>query len=191
MRSKKLNNRIDQHYKIWENIILKKERNREREEAREKLLNDDELEQEAYEISKLEEIRKMYLPNTQDDDSPDGIGELASHHKQQLYYTNRDDYLNDLHIEVLANLYNCEIKLGQELQVIHDQSSKLLQMQGFQEDSDASTDLGSTLSSKFSKKYTKNLTKARKEFKELQQTYKETGKIRKIEYVYFYSTWNA
>lgn len=51
---------IDQHYKIWEEIILKGERNKAREERKDHILDEFELEQESYEISQLEDIRKQY-----------------------------------------------------------------------------------------------------------------------------------
>jgi hypothetical protein len=70
--------------------------------------------------------------------------------------------------------------MGQELTVVNDQTRALLQKQGFQVDSEASTEVESTVGSKFSRKYTKNMNKARKEFKALQEAYKESGKVRKL-----------
>ena len=109
----------------------------------------------------------------------EGQHEVYEKYEALLSTCNRDDYFNDLHIEILAILYRCELKLGQELQVIHNQTTKLMQKQGLVTESEASTEFGSTTNSKFSKKYTKNINKSRKEFKAMQQSYKEGGKVRK------------
>lgn len=171
---------IDQNYKIWENIILKKERARFRESSDIEVLDEDEANEEAYEIENFENLLKNKLYKLDDqnpDQDPDILLKVSPFVQDQLY-TNYDEYLNDLHIDVLVNLYRCEIKLGQELEVINSQTNKLLAKQGLQTEEDAeTTELETTLSSKFKTKYSVNMSKARKEFKQLNQSYKETGKI--------------
>ena len=165
---------IDEHYKAWEDIILKKERFRYREDSKIEVLDDDEAEEEAYEIQNFEKLlnKELYNENSsQDQDILINIDPTLSSH----LYTNKDDYLNDLHVDVIFSLYRCQIKLGQELQVIHNQTHKLLLKQGFDVEEDGkSIDLSSTISSKFRNRYTKNMNRARKEFKQLHQNYQDS-----------------
>ena len=78
-------------------------------------------------------------------------------------YTNKDDYLNNLHANVIFNLNGCQIKLGKELEVIHNQTHKLLSKHRFEIEEDKKlTDLSSAISSKFRNRYTKNMNRERK-----------------------------
>ena len=131
-------------------FLLKKE-NKYREENKIEILDEEEADEEAKEIQEIDFLiknRKFINFNIP-------LEYQSSESLSKTYTTAYDDYLNDLHIDVLVNLYRWEIKLGQELQVIHNQTIKLLQKQGFNIDNDASTDLSSTFSSKFTRKYTK------------------------------------
>ena len=115
------------------------------------ILDEEEANEETKEIEEIDYLiknRKFLNFNSNYKIQSDNLSD-------KIYTSAYDDYLNDLHIDVLVNLYRCEIKLGQELQVIHNQSIKLLQKQGFNIENDVSTDLSSTFSSKFTKKYTK------------------------------------
>ncbi|CAI2384889.1 unnamed protein product [Moneuplotes crassus] len=175
---------IDQHYKIWEDIILKTERNKKREELKEHILDEFELEQESYEITQLEEIRKKDLERL----PLFYNGHNLQDHERHKYvsistYSNKDDYLNDLHLEVLCCLYKCELKQGFKLAKFHEQTMKLLTVQGFHEPEDQQKQLNSTSNTKQmnrsirSLRSTRSFKKMKKEFKEIQEVYKETGKV--------------
>lgn len=47
---------IDEHFKVWEDIVMKTERNKAREERKEILFDEHELDQEAYEQQCLYDI---------------------------------------------------------------------------------------------------------------------------------------
>ena len=74
-------------------------------------------------------------------------------------YTNQDDYTNDLHIEVLWCLYRWELKLGQKLKTINDQTISLLNKQGLMtfEDNPRRNDAASTNSSNLLRQSTRSL----------------------------------
>ena len=171
---------MDEHYKVWEDIILKKERLRYREDSKIEVLDDDEAEEEAYEVSNFEKLLNKQLYNDSSNPDQDILTKIDPSLSDHLF-TNKDDYLHDLHADVIFNLYRCQIKLGQELQVIHNQTHKLLSKQGLDLEEDGkSTELSSTISSKFKNKYTKNMSKARKEFKLLHQNYQDSKRICKF-----------
>lgn len=65
------------------------------------MLDEEEVEQEAYEIEIIEKLKRQFSGTHMGLTEDDAIINLNNKYKQQLFYTNHDDYFNDLHIEVL------------------------------------------------------------------------------------------
>lgn len=94
-------------------------------------------------------------------------------------YAQIDDLINDLHIDILACLYRCELKLGQEFKDVNAQTIKTLKIKGIKAPNEATAGLSTTHIKKYTMKNTKSIAKATSDFKGLQNILQEAGKIRK------------
>lgn len=102
-----------ERYKIWENLILRKERERKRAEKGLAPLDEDEADEEASEIERLENEKHAFQDyllsqNKAEGEPAEGNVQKAHEWKEKEYYefySTLDDLINDLHIEVLACLY--------------------------------------------------------------------------------------
>ena len=124
--------RIQAVYEAWEQMILRKERDRERRLKEQPALEEDEGDEEQLEVQKcIDELKNKDLFEK-------GISyeewRRTMKQRNQLvgikYYNEQEQIVHSLHCDLLLNLYRCEIKLGKEMQVVKTQTSKLLQTQG-------------------------------------------------------------
>ena len=130
-----LETKIQAVYESWEQMILRKERDRERRALKEageeelgRPLDEDEGDEEQNEVQKcIEEIKNKDLAER-------GINweewRKTMKVKNTLggvkYFSEQEQIVHSLHCDLLLNLYRCEIKLGKEMQVVKTQTSKLL-----------------------------------------------------------------
>lgn len=99
----------EERYKVWENMILRKERERIRQAQGLPPLDEDEADEEATEIDRIEREKHLfqaYLIKQKAENEEEKKREPKWIEKEfyELYST-LDDLLNDLHIDVLACLY--------------------------------------------------------------------------------------
>ena len=100
----------NERYKIWESLILRKERERMRAESGLALLDEDEADEEATEVDRLEKEKLAFmrfmdnLKQDQEEGEGDQDFSKEKYEKGELYqyYADIDNLLNDLHIDVLA-----------------------------------------------------------------------------------------
>ena len=101
----------EERYKTWENLILSKERSRVRQECGLPILDDDETEEEASEVNRIEKEKHHYDKFILQFKPQEGDGQPESNPlrrgkwtEKQFYenYSQIDDLLNDLHIDILA-----------------------------------------------------------------------------------------
>ena len=119
-------------FKTWEELILRKERDRVRKENGEVALDEDEGDEEQFEVKKcIEELRNKDLFE-RDIDVPSWIkeNEERTSLKSKKFFEERDQIIHSLHLDVLMNLYRCEIKLGKEMTIIKRQTNDMLTSQG-------------------------------------------------------------
>ena len=104
----------EERYKIWENLILSKERSRVRQECGLPILDDDETEEEASEVNRIEKEKHAYDSFILKFKPQEGDGQPDSNPLRRGKWTEKDfnerygqidDLLNDLHIDILACLY--------------------------------------------------------------------------------------
>ena len=179
-----------ERYKTWENLILRMER-AHRSKAGVEPLDDDETDEEASEVERLEASKHAFEEFVLKRRKLEGDAAEADKAKELKwteknfyeYFSTIDDLLNDLHIDVLACLYRCEIKLGQEFRDVNLQTTKMLKIKGIKAPNEATAGLSTSLKKKYTMKNTKSIAKASNDFKGLQNTLQEAGKIRK----YFYN----
>jgi hypothetical protein len=190
-----------QRYKIWESLILRRERERKRAELGQQPLDEDEADEEAAEIEMIEKEKHAfqdYIIEQQQKEGDAEEGEAKKHQWTEKTYgfghgdeadgnsSNKsqrmklDDLINDLHIEVLACLYRCEIKLGQDFRDVNLKTTKMLKIKGIKAPNEATAGLGTSLKKRYSMKNAKSIAKAITDFSGLQQTLQEAGKIRKF-----------
>jgi len=87
-----------------------------------------------------------------------------------------------LHVDILMNLYRCEVKLGKEMNVVKNQTNKMLTTQGIDLTKHApgnlTKNLATSLGTKMNMKQTsKTLAGSKVALKELQHTLQEAGKL--------------
>lgn len=159
--------KIQAVYESWEQMILRKERDRERrilkeagEEVLGKALEEDEGDEEQNEVQKcIEELKNKDLfekgINWEDWRKTMKLKTTLTYAK---YFTEQEQIVHSLHCDLLLNLYRCEIKLGKEMQVAKTQTSKLLQTQGIDLSKHAPGNLTKNLSASLSQKMTQQKT---------------------------------
>jgi hypothetical protein len=176
----------EERYKTWENLILRHERDRVRQKSNQTPLDDDEADEEESEIHRIEKEKHAFQDFIIKQRPPvEGENEKKAKWEEKDYYefySTLDDLLNDLHIEVLACLYRCEIKQGNEFRKINLDTTKMLKIKGIKSPDEATAGLATSLRKKFTMKNTKSIKKATDDFKQLQNTLQEAGKIRKFIY---------
>jgi thermostable 8-oxoguanine DNA glycosylase len=67
--------------------------------------------------------------------------------------------------------------MGQAFSEMSGQTTKLLKIQGMKRQNEEAKNLSTTFKKKFTMKHTKSIAQARSEFKNLQQTLQEAGKL--------------
>ncbi len=115
-------------YNTWEEMILRKERDRVRKEQGEEALHEDEGDEEQLEFKKyVEELkikgifeRDIDVATWQKDSS------LQNSIENKKFFGENDQILHALHLDILMNLYRCEIKLGKEMNALKKQTNELL-----------------------------------------------------------------
>jgi hypothetical protein len=103
----------NERYKIWESLILRKERERMRQDSGLSLLDEDEADEEATEVERLEKEKYAFqlfmdkINKNPGDDQVDKEIEKAKYENKKLYdyYSTIDDLINDLHVDIIACLY--------------------------------------------------------------------------------------
>lgn len=178
-----LEQQMETVYRTWEELILRKERERERREKGEAPLDEDEGDEEQLEEKQCKlELRDKGLDERAID--------LTSWQKEwarknslvdRKYYDETDQAIHALHVDVLMNLYRCEIKLGKEMGVVKRQTEDLLKTQGIDLSKNAPGNLTKNLSASLTKKMNvargKTLAQNKGALKNLQQTLQEAGKL--------------
>lgn len=177
----------EERYKIWEGLILRNERERERNLNSQPPLDEDEADEEASEIERIERekhalqdfIRKQRkeAAENQEEQPEEPQWEEKNYYKS---YSTLDDLLNDLHIEILACLYRCEIKQGNTFREENLKTTKMLKIKGIKAPDEATAGLSTTLKKKFTMKKTKSIAEATNRFKQLEVTLQEAGQLRKF-----------
>lgn len=111
-------------YNTWEELILRKERDRTRKEQELAPLDEDEGDEEQLEVKQcIEELRNKDLFEKDID-----LEEWEQENKKRTscsdkrYFSEIDQACHALHADILLNLYRCEIKLGKELDVVKRQT---------------------------------------------------------------------
>ena len=176
----------EERYKTWENMILRRERERLRQTEGLPPLDEDEADEEAFEIDRIEKEKHSFdeflIKQKPAEGDADEEHKDPNWNEKDYYelYSTLDDLINDLHIEVLACLYRCEIKLGQEFKDVNLKTTKMLKIKGIKAPNEATAGLSTTLKKKFTMKNTKSIARAKNDFTGLQQTLQEAGKIRKL-----------
>lgn len=115
-----LEHKMETIYKTWEEMILRKERDRERKEKQEEALDEDEGDEEQLEVKNcIEELRNKDLFE-RDIDLTEWQMENNMRHNllTKKYFGETDQIIHALHVDILMNLYRCEVKLGKEMNVI-------------------------------------------------------------------------
>ena len=116
---------------VFSMAVMRRERDRERREAGKPPLEEDEVDEEEYEVYKCaEELRSKGLFERGIEEGEWRSYDLARRSKNRMYFNEVDCALNSLHIDLLCVLYRNEIKLGLEMQLIKNQTNKLLATQG-------------------------------------------------------------
>jgi hypothetical protein len=115
-----LEQKMETIYGAWEELILRKERDRVRREKADVPLDEDEGDEEQLEVKQAkEELRDKGLDEREID--------LEVWHKEykaknslldKKYFDETDQVVHALHLDILMNLYRCEIKLGKEMSVV-------------------------------------------------------------------------
>lgn len=177
----------NERYKIWESLILRKERERMRQESGLPLLDEDEADEEATEVERLEKEKHsfmLFMDKIKQDHPPEGEHadeemRKAKYEQKKLYqyYADIDDLINDLHIDILACLYRCEIKLGSDFKDFNMKTTKMLKIKGIKAPDENTAGLSTSLKKKYTMKNTKSIAKATTDFKGLQNALQEAGKI--------------
>ena len=170
-------------YDTWEELVLRKERDRERREKAEPPLDEDEGDEEQLEVKLARnELRdKGLFERNIDLDSwrKDNNSKLGL--KGKKYFEETDQAIHALHADVLVNLYRCEIKLAKEMGVVKRQTEDLLKTQGIDLTKNAPGNLTKNLSSSLTKKMSiskgRTLAQNKSTLKNLQQTLQEAGKL--------------
>lgn len=161
----------------WKESILRKERERARKEKEETPLDEDEGDEEQ------DEMRAM-IEELKDKDLFEKDIDRTVWHKEdydrkklvgKLFFSEQDQIVHSLHADLLVNLYRCEVKLGKEMNVIKNQTNKLLTTQGIDLSKHAPGNLSKNLSTSMSMKMnqaktSKTLAGSKAALKELQQT---------------------
>lgn len=149
-----LEQKMETVYRTWEELILRKERDRERREKGETPLDEDEGDEEQLEVKQCkQELRDKGIDER-------GIDLVAWRkewdEKQALlgkkYYDEMDQVVHALHTDILMNLYRCEIKLGKEMGVVKRQTEELLTTQGIDLSKNAPGNMTKHLSGSLTKK---------------------------------------
>lgn len=184
----------EQRYKVWETLILRNERERERVLNSQPALDEDEADEEVSEIERIEREKhglqdfiikqRQQEPEGEEEPKPQEEWEEKEYYQ---HYSTLDDLLNDLHIEIFSCLYRCEIKEGNEFKDINLKTTKMLKIKGIKAPNEATAGLSTTLKKKFTMKTTKSIAKATNNFKKLEITLQEAGKLRKLNEIYPYS----
>ena len=112
--------------------MLRKERDRVRKEGEEDAIDEDEGDEEQFEVSLCEgELKDKDLFereiaregwHTED--------ERRNELKGKKFFSEQDQILHALHVDILMNLYRCEVKLGKEMNVVKNQTNRMLTTQG-------------------------------------------------------------
>ena len=123
-----LESRTGQVYGKWEQLILRKERERQRRDREEGKLEEDEGDEEEDEVDRcVQELKHKEVFER-------GINveewRKASRQEVKKYYSEGEQVVHALHCDLLVNLYRCEIKLGREMAVVKTQTNKMLVSQG-------------------------------------------------------------
>lgn len=162
MRIGDIEAKIQAVYEAWEQMILRKERDRERKEQEVGALEEDEGDEEQLEVQRcIDELKNKDLFEK-------GISfeewRKTMRQKNQLqnvkYYNEQEQIIHSLHCDLLLCLYRCEIKLGKEMAVVKTQTSKLLVTQGIDLSKHAPGNLTKNLSTSLQQKM--NQTKTNK-----------------------------
>jgi len=175
--------KMESVYETWEGLILRKERDRERREAGEDLLDEDEGDEEQKEVHQcIEELKDKDLFEK-------GIN-IEEWHKEKRerdgllhrkYFSEQEQALHALHADLLMNLYRCEVKLGKEVNVIKSQTNKLLATQGIDlskhTPGNMTKNLSTSLKQKMNQSKSKTLAKSKGDLQNLKQTLQEAGKL--------------
>ena len=149
-----LEQKMETIYQTWEEMILRKERDRMRRERGDAQLDEDEGDEEQLEVkqSKLE-LRDKALDERGIDLAVWHQEWKAKHALQEKkYFDETDQVIHALHVDVLMNLYRCEIKLGKEMSVVKRQTQELLKTQGIDLSKNAPGNLTKNLSGSLTKK---------------------------------------
>ena len=166
---------IDQNVQKWETYMLRRERARERNAKGITALDEDEADEEQFEIDKA-----MVDINPLEEEKFDEKQEVDKKVNKLLHkhYSERDSILNALHADVLVNLYRCELKLSKQMKEIKNETKKMFTQQGIQM-SDETKGVSHTLKQKMTIIKGKTATKVKKDFKNLEKTLQDAGKLRK------------
>lgn len=123
-----LEHKVQTIYHTWEEMILRKERDRVRREKEETALEEDEGDEEQLEVKKcVEELRdKGLFERDIDLDVWTKEWKAKTELQNKIYFSETDQTIHALHADIIMNLYRCEIKLGKEMSVVKRQTQDLL-----------------------------------------------------------------
>jgi len=156
-----LEDKMQTIYNTWEELILRKERDRARREQEGIPLDEDEGDEEQLEVKKcIEELRNKDLFERDIDlDEWQVEQKKRTNYSDKQFFGETDQVCHALHVDILLNLYRCEIKLGKELNVVKRQTQELLKTQGIDLAKNAPGNMTKNLSGKLTQKM--NLAKSK------------------------------
>ena len=138
------------------------------------ILDDEETEEEASEVNRIEKEKHHYDKFIFQFKPQEGDGQPESNQlrrgklmEKQFHenYIKIDDLLNDLHIDILAWLYRWEIKNSAKNIIYNIETIKMLKIKGLKAQNEALTCLSTTYINKFTMKNTKSIAKATNDLK--------------------------
>jgi hypothetical protein len=168
----------------WRELILRKERDRERREAEKDPLDEDEGDEEQEEEKLIAgELHEKSLFE-QEIVSAEWHKENSEKTKvvNKRYFTETDQIVHALHTDLLVCLYRCEVKLGKEMATVKTQTSEMLTQGKLDLQKNAPGNMTKNLATSLAKKMnqpksSKSLATSKKSLKDLQHTLQEAGKL--------------
>ena len=104
----------------WKELVMRKERDRVRKEKEETALDEDEGDEEQLEVRTCdEELKDKDLFEKEiERDTWHVEDEKRNKLECKKFYSEQDQIIHALHVDVLMCLYRCEVKLGKEMNVV-------------------------------------------------------------------------
>jgi hypothetical protein len=168
----------------WKELILRKERDRERREAEKDPLDEDEGDEEQEEERLI--AAELHEKSLFEQEIVSAEWHKENNEKTKVlnkrYYTETDQIVHALHTDLLVCLYRCEVKLGKEMAVVKTQTGEMLTEGKLDLQKNAPGNMTKNLATSLAKKMnqpktSRSLATSKKSLKDLQHTLQEAGKL--------------